>query len=99
MSSPVEIGSTTRQRWQMSGRKRTLLTGLSLLGSDVSGRQAAVDKEGRPVHVAGLVAGQEQRRVGDLARLGEPAHRQMHSPALVRARILVEDAHKQRRLD
>src|SRR5436305_12413060 len=35
-----------------------------------------------------LVAGKKQRSVGDLARLGQASHREMHPPALVGAWVL-----------
>src|SRR5579871_2843310 len=40
-------------------------------GCDVRGREPAVDEERRAVHVRRLVAGQEERAVDDLARLGK----------------------------
>ena len=43
-------------------------------------------------------AGEEQRRVGDLSRRREPAHRQVDAPPLVRGGVVGEQAHEQRRL-
>src|SRR5207244_4616802 len=60
--------------------------------------ETAVDQEGRSIHIARLVAGQEERGVGDLARLGQASHGQVHAPALVGARVFVEDAHQERGL-
>ena len=53
-----------------------------LLGREVGGREAAVDQEGRGGDVGGVVTGQEQRRLRDLAGLAEAAHRHVHEPAL-----------------
>src|SRR5919109_3280762 len=57
-----------------------------LFRGHVRGREAAVDQEGRAVDVARVVAGEKQRRVGDLTRLGRTSHRQMLAPALISAR-------------
>src|SRR5436190_16277634 len=71
----------------------------ALLRRNVRGRQTSVDHERRAVDVRGLVARQEERRVHDLARFREPAHRQMNSPAFICRRIVAEDPQEKRRLD
>ena len=65
---------------------------------DVGGGEAAVHEEGRAVHVRRLVAGEEERAVGDLLCLGQPAHRQVDEPTFERSRSLVEEPHEERRL-
>src|SRR3954454_5691197 len=59
---------------------------------------AAVDQERVRGDEAGLVGGQEQRRVRDLRRLREPAHRDGHEPALRPLRVLGEQLSEQRRV-
>ena len=66
---------------------------------EVGGRQAAVHQEGRGVHEGRLVAGQEQRAGGDLARLGEAARREVNQPARGLLRVLGEQLLEQRRVD
>src|SRR6185295_13960940 len=51
-----------------------------LLGREVGGREAAVNQEGRGRDVGGLVAGQEERRLRDLAGLAKAAHGHVHEP-------------------
>ena len=46
----------------------------------VGAGEPAVDEERRGGDVGRLVGGEEQRRVGDLDRLGEAPHRQVHEP-------------------
>src|SRR5919106_2553587 len=74
-------------------------TPTTLLRRDVGGGQAPVHQERRPVHIRGLVAREEERAVGDLPRLREPPHRQVHEAALERAGALVEEAHEEGGLD
>src|SRR5438552_12877996 len=97
---------TLRRKPRPATRRRRMLCasnedgyGRWLLGRYVGRSQASVDEERCSVHVARFLAGKEQGGVGDLARLGQPSHRQVHAPALVCARVLVEDPHQQRRLD
>src|SRR6185503_10955347 len=68
-----------------------------LLGSNVGAREATIDQEGRGGHVRGLVAGQEQGTGGDLARLGEPPHRQVHDAPRGLLRVAGEKLGEQRR--
>ena len=52
-----------------------------LLGRDVRGGDAAVDDERRAGHERRVVGGEEQRGLGQLLGLPEPAHRDVHQPA------------------
>src|SRR5580765_7979245 len=47
----------------------------SMSEDPLSGGEAAVDDQLRPCHERGLVARQEQRDIGDLARLSDPPER------------------------
>ena len=61
------------------------MTGLLIAASQrshVRGGDAAVDEERRGVDVRGVVAGEKERRVGDLAGLGEASHRHVHEAPL-----------------
>src|SRR2546427_415429 len=81
-----------------AARTRTRARALRLR-RDVGGSQAAVDEERRRVHVRGLVAREEERRIHDLARLRHPPHRHVDEPAFRSARRLAPDAEQQRRLN
>src|ERR687888_1191213 len=70
-----------------------------LLRRDVGCGEAAVDDEGRPVHVRRLVRGEEECGVRDLPRRREPSHREVHAPTLEGRRVLLEEAKQHRRLD
>src|SRR5262245_19022262 len=72
---------------------------LALLRGDVRRRQPTVHQERGSVHIAGLVAGEEQGRVGDLPGTAQPAHRQVDTAALVGRGVVAEHLHQQRGLD
>ena len=57
-------------------------TALGSLGRDVSRGNATVDDQRLPGHPARLVAGEEERAVGDFDRLAKATHRNMHQTAV-----------------
>ena len=60
------------------GTKRPKKPDQALLRSDVRRRDTPIDREGRARDIRRLVRRQEQRGLGDLARLAEAADRDMH---------------------
>src|SRR4028118_2047056 len=70
----------------------------SLLGRNVCPGEATVNQEGRCVDVRRLVRGEEEGRVGDLAGLREPAHRQVYEPTGRLLRVLGEELLQKRRV-
>jgi hypothetical protein len=64
------------------GRRSRTSGSDGLLWRHISGRDAAVDQEGRPVDVGGLVGGEKERGVGDLLGPGEAAGRNVNHAAL-----------------
>src|SRR5579875_618156 len=61
--------------------------------------EPAVDEERRRVHVGGLVGGEEQDGVRNLARLGEATHRDVHHAPLGLHRVGGVELAQERRVD
>src|SRR5689334_2697905 len=77
----------------MSLRDNCRAVGL-LLGGDVGSGDASVNEEGAARHVGRLVRCEEEGAVGDLVRLTEPPHRDVHKPPLLLG-FRVQEGHQQ----